>query len=339
MRFIELTQNQLRVATDINQTFQAYRDVVIRAAGYAGGMSWKRVNGRDYLIKVINRRGGTKSLGPRTEETERIAEEFFSGKARAKARQASMAKSMAELAGMARGVGIHRVPSIVSATLRKLDESGLLGKNLIVIGTNALYAYEAVAGVMFDTGLLATTDIDFLWDARTSLKLGMLDDDVANAGLLAVLRKVDKTFEPLGADGFRAVNERGFSVDLVKQSPVPPWRIGVPERLAVNDLRPSWLEHIGWLLSSTKFSSVVIGQDGMPAPMIAPDPRAFVMYKLWLSRQLDREPAKVPRDRIQALAVADLVIGRFPHLPFDEDAMRMFPETVRDVVRAELPKD
>ena len=47
MIFIELAQNQLRVATDISQTFQAYREVVSRAASYAGGMTWKRVNGRE----------------------------------------------------------------------------------------------------------------------------------------------------------------------------------------------------------------------------------------------------------------------------------------------------
>ena len=142
MIFIKLAQNQLRVATDISQTFQAYREVFSHAASYAGGgMTWERVNGREYLIKVINRRGGTKSLGPRSEETERNAVEFFSGKARVMAR---------------------------------------------------------------------------------------------------------------------------------------------------------------------------------------------------LSKQPDREPAKVPRDRTQALAVADLIRARFPHLPFDEDPMRMFPETVRRVASADL---
>lgn len=85
-----------------------------------------------------------------------------------------------------------------------------------------------------------------------------------------------------------------------------------------------------------KFSSVVIGHDGMPAPMIAPDPRAFAVYKLWLSKQPDREPAKMPRDRAQALAVTDLIKARFPHLPLDEDAMRMFPEAVRRTVSADL---
>lgn len=90
---------------------------------------------------------------------------------------------------MARGVNLNRVPSIVTAALRKLDEFGLLGKNVLVIGTNAMYGYEAVAGVMFDAGLMATTDVDLLWDSRSTLKLAMLDQEVMEAGVLALAER------------------------------------------------------------------------------------------------------------------------------------------------------
>ena len=75
-------------------------------------MGWKSVGGREYLIKVLNRRGGTRSLGPRTVETEALYADFVAGKARAKEREASLAASVEELAGMARGVFLNRVPSI-----------------------------------------------------------------------------------------------------------------------------------------------------------------------------------------------------------------------------------
>jgi len=42
----------------------------------AGGLGWKSVGGREYLIKVLNRRGGTRSLGPRTAETEALYADF-----------------------------------------------------------------------------------------------------------------------------------------------------------------------------------------------------------------------------------------------------------------------
>lgn len=333
MMFSELSANQIRVAIDTRQTYEAYREAHRTALQYAGGLTWKHVNGVDYLIKVINRTGGNKSLGPRSPETERIHAEFIGGKARAKEREAGLAQAVGEFAGMSRQLGINRVPSIVTAALRKLDHYGLLGKNLMVIGTNALYGYESVAGVQFDSGLLATTDVDFLWDARTTLKLAMLDEDVAEAGILAILRKIDKTFEPVRHSQFRAVNKEGFYVDLVKQMANPPWKKGGPERLASDDLTPSDLPNIKWMLSSEKFSSAVIGQDGQPAPMVAPDPRAFAVYKRWLSTQPDREPGKQRRDRLQALAVVELLQAKFPHLPLDDNAERMFPKAVRQLTK------
>lgn len=332
MSYSELSPNQLRVAIDAKQTYEAYRAAHRIAEQYSGGMGWKTVNAGSYLIKVLNRRGATKSLGPRSAETERIYSEFVSGKARAKEREASLAKAVQEFAGMARGVSINRVPSIVTAALRRLDDSGLLGKNVIVIGTNAMYGYESVAGGIFDADLMATSDVDLLWDARATLKLGMLEGDVAAAGVLAILRKVDKSFEPVRHQQFRAVNKDGFYVDLVKQEPIPPWKRGETERIAPGDLVPSWLPNIGWLLSSEKFQSIVIGQDGVPAPMVCPDPRAFAVYNQWLSERPDREPEKKLRDRLQAAATISLVAEKFPHLPLDENAERMFPKGCAQIV-------
>lgn len=333
MNFSNLSGNQLRVSVELRQTSEAYREARRNAARYAGGMGWKVVGGHDYLIKIINRRGGTKSLGPRSPETEALYAEFVAGKARAKEREAALAQSVKEFAGMAKGVFLNRVPSIVTAALRKLDDFGLLGKNLMVIGTNAMYGYESIAGVQFDAGLMATTDIDFLRDARTTLKLALLDDAVAEAGVLAVLQKVDRSFEPVRKGGFRAVNKTGFYVDLVKQAPTPQWKSGEPERIADGDLTPSWLPNIKWLLASEKFESIVIGQDGLPAPMVCPDPRAFAVYKQWLSEQPDREPGKKRRDQLQAVATIALVRERFPHLPLDSNAERMFPAQVRTLSR------
>lgn len=329
MYYSELSPNQLRVYTDTRQTYEAYSEAKKRLAHYSGGMYWKKVSGHEYLVKVINRTGGNKSLGPRSTGTEALYAEFCSGKERAGEMERHLSKSVHEFAGMSKGVGINRVPPIVTAALRKLNEYGLLGKTLMVIGTNAMYGYESAAGVMFDAGLMATTDMDLLWDARTSLKLAAFDGEVAEAGVLAILKKVDSSFIAVSETGFRAVNKTGFHVDLVKQAPDPPWRKEEPERIASGDLQPALLSKIKWLLSSEKFRAIIIGQDGLPSPIISPDPRAFAVYKHWLSSQPDREPQKKRRDLLQANALADLVTNKFPHLPFDENAERMFPKNVR----------
>lgn len=330
MNFMDLSQNQIRTAIDAKQTYEAFRDSKKHREQYNGGMSWKTVSGKDYLIKIINRTGGNKSLGPRSPETELIYSSFILGKEKAASRLKSISDSVAELSGMSVGVGINRVPSIVTSTLRRLDDFGVLGKNIIVIGTNAMYGYESVAGVMFDSGMLATTDIDLLWDSRTTLKLANYDEDVEESGILAILRKVDKSFEPVIGRQFRAVNKSGFYVDLVKQTPFPPWKKDEADKIAASDLTPAWLPNIKWLLSSEKFKSTVIGHDGFPAPMVSPDPRAFAIYKIWLSQQPDREPEKKSRDKMQAMAVADLVYEKFQHLKFDSDSARIFPSTNRN---------
>lgn len=329
MKYTELSANQLRVAQDCKQVFEAYQDANKALVQYQGGLSWKTVGGQEYLIKVFNRRGGNRSLGPRSADTEKLYAEFYAAKERISERHAGLKESLREVAGMARGVGVNRVPKIVAATLRALEEKGLLGGSLIVIGTNAMYAYESAAGVRFDAGLLATMDMDFLWDARVTLKLGAQQEQFSESGLLAVLQDVDRSFEVAGKSHFRAVNKEGFYVDLVKQAPNPPWKKGEPLQMAPGDLVPAWLPNIKWLLSSEKFSSLVIGQDGIPAPIVAPDPRAFAVYKSWLSKQDEREPEKRARDEVQALATLELVKEKFPHLKLDVNAERMFPKSVR----------
>ena len=57
--FRELSANQLRVSRDAKQTYEAYRDARRNADRYSGGLTWKNVGGRDHLIRIINRRGGT----------------------------------------------------------------------------------------------------------------------------------------------------------------------------------------------------------------------------------------------------------------------------------------
>ncbi|EMS78520.1 GSU2403 family nucleotidyltransferase fold protein [Desulfotignum phosphitoxidans] len=51
----------------------------------------------------------------------------------------------------------------------------------------------------------------------------------------------------------------------------------------------------------------------------------FALYKFWVSRRDDREPAKKNRDAAQSLAVAELVMDRLPQLKFSKDQLKMFP--------------
>ncbi len=202
-------------------------------------------------------------------------------------------------------------------------------------GTNAIYAYEASAGVFFEREITATRDLDVLCDVRSRMRLYALED-MDSAGLVDILKKADRSFDLVRESSFRAVNKTGYMVDLVKPEPKSvakkeKRRIGGPNDLAADQIR-----NLQWLVSSPKFSRIVVGEDGFPAKIVSPDPRAFALHKLWMSEQPDREPIKRGRDRVQALAVCRLVLKYFTALPFEPRELRMFPKNVVEDAKAEI---
>lgn len=323
----EMTDNQRRVFIDAVQLFDAYRAAFQKNRAYRGGMHWKKSKGREYLFRTRDRNGYGQSLGPRSPETEKMLSDFQRSKIAAKDRLDGLKERLAEQARFCRAALIQRVPRVVTAILRVLDNHRMLGKNVMVVGTNALYAYEAAAGVLLDRPILATGDMDILWDVRTKLTLTE-NGGIREAGLLGVLKKVDRSFEPLRAGDFRAVNRDGFQVDLIKPEPK---RIQIKESRRMGsdrDLAAAEIQNLQWLISAPKFSKIIIGDDGYPAPMTVPDPRAFALHKLWISQQPDRDPLKKKRDWEQALTTARLTTKYLPAYPFEESALRMFPKAV-----------
>ena len=131
-----------------------------------------------------------------------------------------------------------------------------------------------------------------------------------------MLKKADRSFELVRKRGFRAANAGQFMVDLI----VAPrsMRDSEPVTFSEGDLVASEVPGLQWLINAPKLDAVAIDEDGFPAPMRAPDPRAFALHKAWLSQQPERDPVKKPRDLAQARAVAQLVREAMPHLSFDE---------------------
>ena len=325
--FKEMSDNQRRVYLDAVQLYEAYISAFQKNRSYRGGMHWKKAKGRQYLFKTRDRYGYGESLGPRSAETEKILADFQKAKKEAKNRLARLKSHLKEQSRFCKAAMIQRVPRIVTGVLRVLEQRNLLGQNILVIGTNALYAYEAAAGVFLDRPLTATRDMDILWDVRPKLTL-YAEDENDSIDLLDVLRKADKSFEPVAPGSFRAVNQDGYMVDLIKPESKSlitndPVRMGGP-----GDLKAAEIRSLHWLISSPKFSQVIIGDDGYPVSIVVPDPRAFSIHKVWLSEQTDREPVKKKRDDDQGLAIALLVIQYMPQYKFESSSLRMFPKEI-----------
>lgn len=319
--------NQQRLhQVNSEQLYENYRSTRGHWAAYVYGMRWKTLRGKEYLFKDRDRRGNGKSLGARTADTEALLASFQAGRATAHERLQLVTERLQEQARLNKALRLNRVPKVIAKVLRELDAAGLYD-DFTVIGTQALYGYEAVAGVHFILELLASGDVDLLYDARK--KLTVVTDKLDGKGLLGLLKKADRTFECIRENSYRAANAGQFMVDLV----VAPRGMYAPEAVtfAKADLVATEVPGLQWLLNSPKLDTVAIDEDGWPVPMRVPDPRAFALHKAWLSGQTSREPLKKPRDLDQAKALAKVVAEHLPHLSF-EDTLTSLHSDVRQML-------
>lgn len=277
------------------------------------GMRWKRVREREYLFRAKDRKGHGESLGPRSPETEQILESYNASRANAMQRIAGIDKQLTEQARLNKALRLDRVPSVVAKILRELDQYNLRD-SFTVLGTQAMYGYEAAGGVHFLLELLASGDVDLLYDARQQVTL--VSSKLDGHGLLGLLQGVDRTFECVRKRGFRAANAGQFMVDLIIAP--RPMQKAEAVTFAPDDLVASEVPGLQWLVNVPKLETVAIDEDGMPAPFRVPDPRAFALHKAWLSGQTSREPVKQQRDLAQARAIAALVMQYMPQYSFEQ---------------------
>lgn len=294
---------------------------------FRGAITWKTVKGRDYLYR--KRHGKWQALGRRSTETEQTYERFRSGRSAIRERIRSLDDRIRQVARINRAMGLGRVPWAAARILRKLEGAGLLGSGLGVVGTHALYAYERMAGGHLHSSQVATDDIDLLFDDRH--KLGFVSGGDDADGLIGLLQAADPTFTMLSAGSYRAVDARGFMVDLIKPQPAGPATAQRPSAVGGNgnDLQAAEIEGLAWLQNSPQVQQTVIDEKGFPVRLDVPDPRAFSLHKYWLSKRSNRDPLKARRDRQQALVVAMLTQNHMPAYPFDPQELRAFPAKLR----------
>ncbi|ABM97389.1 nucleotidyltransferase family protein [Methylibium petroleiphilum] len=328
-----LSNAQAKQYLDAVAVFEDWRETSRQVLEYRGGMHWKTVAGRSYLYRTKDRLGNAKSLGPRSDATEQLYEQFTARKEALTSRLADLKETMRTHARVNAALRLGSVPNEVADVCSELDAAQLMGKSMMVIGTNAMHAYAYLAGVRFQADIMATTDVDLLWNHKAKLSL-MATAEVSKDGLLGLLQRCDKTYVQDPRQRFRARSSTGFMVDLIRQMPEPPWA-DEPDRLAKNDLVATDISNMDWLLSAPRIEQPAVAVDGRVFMMTAPDPRAFAAFKVWLSQEPGRDPLKKGRDIAQARAVLRVLEERLPHLPLIE-AMQSFPKQVVDAVKDEL---
>jgi len=336
----ELDGDQRRRFVDTRDLFEAYEHARNRYDHECSGhMRWVQRRGRWYLHH--KHRNQEKSLGVQSEETLHIYQRFQATREELRERLRTLARRIDAAAPVNRALNLPGLPKASARIVRELNKAGIGGRNVHVVGTNALYAYEAMSGVRLPRDVLSTADTDLLFDGRRNLTL--LANDMRVEGLVGILRNVDKSFTPKGAHSFCAVNDAGLRVDLITPETRYPWRKGVARRIgeSAGDLAAAPIEGLDWLIHAPKVAPVVLDDRGYPLRMPTIDPRVFALHKAWLSRRGDRDPVKAARDWEQAEVAAALATHHLG-LQFDDEVLGALPKPLRafkDAILSDHPGD
>lgn len=312
IHFVELDEKQLRQLSDAQSAWRNYKAAEKEAAEVRGSLRWKSVNGRTYLVRVTST-GAETSLGPQDERLQQMFDNFHARKAAAQARLKAMKAAIAEHRQLNRVYQVGRVPAVVVRSLAAIENAGFADQ-FLTVGTHALYAYETAAGVRVETGVLATQDLDLLFDAarleayKTQLRRG----DAKS--LIDVFRRADPSFRVVRDRLQTAVNDSGFEIDIIRRRAAG--RDPHPLRMS-DDEDDFWAVQVDQgdkIASGRKFEQLVVAANGEMAIMRTLHPLQFIRLKRELGALPGRDPIKAPKDRLQAQVVQQLWDTSLRHL-------------------------
>lgn len=121
----DLPEDAIRQHIDARQSFIAFQQAKERALAFRGGMIWKSVKGKDYLVRTTTRAAQT-GLGPRSEHTEAIYQKFTQGKLQSEDTIRAMKASIERHQRLNRALRVGRTPNIIIDILAALESAGMV---------------------------------------------------------------------------------------------------------------------------------------------------------------------------------------------------------------------
>lgn len=309
----KLDDTALRAAIDLRDAYDASLTLWRDQDALVGRMTWKTIRGRDYLYHVHGNAGNGVSLGPRSTDTEAQYEAFRSAKSAIKQQLADTEPDLRRAAAVYTALGLPVVDSWAAKLFQHLDRAGLLGTHVMVVGTNALPAYQLEAQVRSGPRIHATRDTDVAWTAA---------EPPGEAMLWPALREFDPGFRVNMERPFQAIGRGARELEVL----VAPSR---RPTLADEPFDPALLPEQEWLLLGKPVRHVVSSLDRTPTALVVPDPRFFALQKSWLSYKPDRDPLKAPKDRRQAELVWSW-LPEMPRHPLDAAFLASIPSELKD---------
>jgi hypothetical protein len=300
---LPFTDEQARTLINLQQQYQVWMEAERALAVLPYDLRRKEVGTRSYLYEIADRSGNGRSLGPWSDEQARKLESYRAAKEEAKTRRASARKMLDETARICRALRVPMLANEAGEIVREADRRNLLGERLLVVGTNALAAYSIEAGGLIQDAPLETQDFDMAWSSE--------DKPSDPRVVWDMLKAVDPTYTVNMERTFQARNAKAYEVELL----VAPSRAATLPRL--DRPRPAPLPEQEWLLNGRPVDHVTVCRDASPARIVAPDPRWFALQKLWMSRQVKRNPLKRRKDERQGMAILNAVAIAMPQYPLD----------------------
>lgn len=225
---------------------------------------------------------------------------------------------------LVKGSGISKIPMVFANNIRV----GNRLKDLVVIGTNCLFAYESKYGVNFQTDSMVTKDLDYFLGERNPLSNVFRSPKNSQKSLLETFRQGDSSFMlKHGEYSFSIENDSGFSIDFVTQSKKPITLRNINIDLDKKDVMPAVINNIHWMLNSYGFEEdIIFDTSGMPLKIIVPPPLVFAAYKLFLSQERLGQPKSI-KDKAQSESLFELLKDKND---LDLSLLRGFPKKLVD---------
>ena len=307
-QYLVFSADAQRTAANLEQAYSFWLDSRQSLQNLPVSMYWAERSGSEYLYAKQSTQDNGTSLGVRSESTEQQLATYLEDKQQLQERVVNADELIATRAALYRRMRLPSLPDKQAEILRKLDIEGLLGTDLMVVGTNAFSAYKWAANAIFPVGKEETQDFDLTWCRGTRASLILAGTDAQSElnvqprkTLIHILKSIDSSYSVSKKKPYQALNSEGYEVKLLAAPSCHP----LPKEQGFAPM--ATLVEQEWLLLGRPVSAVVATLRGRACPLTVPDPRFMALHKLWLADKPERNPAKKEKDRRQGNVLLDAV--------------------------------
>jgi len=320
--FFQRSDSQIKQFHNSKMLYETYLQTLKSFnLSYRYKMIWqKHKDGYELLAKVQLGSGKREYLGRKDEKTQKLKEDFKASKLKMKEKLSSLKEKLVKNAKLNKLEGIARTPKELVDIFLKINELGLDDK-LIVIGTNALYAYEAKCGLAIEQEHLATRDIDLLNRKDKGISF-IFKELMFSTNAIDFLHTIDKSFQKSDEASYRFINDDGVWVELINPVSDSVKQESYKDNL-FSDVIPLAMGGMQWLENSRLFKEMIIAENGKCANITTIHPLEFAIYKQWLSKKEDRDYQKHIRDQQQSRLVTQLIQECMIDINIPEDAKKI----------------